>query len=379
MKNKHQKHSKLNKADYQTFARYDIAVCGLNCFKLKMFSQKIIKALKANYNLIFVDEVHQNEKNKTQFDLLTKNELAANFERNLQFNSYTNNINLNDYNLALLNGNHFSAKENILIIDENRIEKLLKKIKDIDKICAIILTDLSYELPEVLKDKIDENQAEVFVINEIEKIANYVGRKIESNKPIVKGLVLAGGKSSRMGKDKGEIPYYGKAHKYHLQELLNGYCKETFISYQSDYKAKKDEKVIVDAYLNMGAFGAILSAFKHDPNCAWLVLACDLPLIEKETIETLINKRGLNKIATAYKNEENDFPEPLLTLYEPSSYLHLLKFMALGYACPRKVLINSPIKLVKANNPNWYKNVNMKEEYEAVVKLLKEQLSEKND
>jgi len=129
----------------------------------------------------------------------------------------------------------------------------------------------------------------------------------------------------------------------------------------------------------MGAFGAILSAFKTDPNCAWLVLACDLPLIEKEAIATLIEKRALNKIATAYQNEENNFPEPLLTIYEPSSYLHLLKFMALGYACPRKVLINSQVQMVKATNPNWYKNVNLEEEYDAVVKMLKEQLSEKDD
>jgi len=205
LKNKHQKHSHLVKANFQTFARYEIAVSGLNCFKLKMFSGKIINALKEQYNLLFVDEMHKNNASHTRMDMLTKKEASASFKRSLLFNAYTNKTNLNDYNLALLNGNHFKAEENILIIEEKKIDKLLSKLNEIEYISAVILTDLSFELPDKIKDKIEENQAQVFVINEIEKIANFVGTSIENNKPIIKGLVLAGGKSTRMGKDKGEI------------------------------------------------------------------------------------------------------------------------------------------------------------------------------
>jgi len=60
----------------------------------------------------------------------------------------------------------------------------------------------------------------------------------------------------------------------------------------------------------------------------------------------------------------------LITIWEPKSYPALLSFLAQGYSCPRKVLINSEINLLKAPDPEALTNVNTPEELERVKRIL---------
>lgn len=47
---------------------------------------------------------------------------------------------------------------------------------------------------------------------------------------LLKGLVLAGGRSTRMGRSKANICWYGKEQQYHLADLMSGFCDEGFVS-----------------------------------------------------------------------------------------------------------------------------------------------------
>ncbi len=82
----------------------------------------------------------------------------------------------------------------------------------------------------------------------------------------------------------------------------------------------------------------------------------------------LTNRFSGARPATAFKSPVNDFPEPLITIWEPKSYQVLLQFLVQGYSCPRKALINSDIKLVEVKNPEALKNVNAPEDLEGVMK-----------
>jgi molybdopterin-guanine dinucleotide biosynthesis protein A len=83
-----------------------------------------------------------------------------------------------------------------------------------------------------------------------------------------------------------------------------------------------------------------------------------------------VNRRDLSSIATAYQSPQNEFPEPLVTIWEPRSYPVLLSFLAQGYSCPRKVLINSDVTLVEAVNPEVLTNVNTPEDFDRVKQKL---------
>ena len=125
-----------------------------------------------------------------------------------------------------------------------------------------------------------------------------------------------------------------------------------------------------DSFSGLGPFGAILSAFRKYPNHAWLVVACDLPLLDKRTLKFLTENRNTSNIATAFHSPVTNFPEPLITIWEPKSYPVLYQFLAQGYSCPRKVLINSAIHLLEIPDSQAIKNVNTPTEFEEVKNIL---------
>ncbi len=141
---------------------------------------------------------------------------------------------------------------------------------------------------------------------------------------------------------------------------------KTYYSVQTNNN-KDDE--IHDVFLNLGPFGGICSAFQKDPNSAWLVLATDLPFVDKNLVKLLLEKRNPAKVATAVIGKGKQFPEPLITIYEPKSYSILLQYLAQGYSCPRKMLINSDVEIVEVED-NLIRNINTPEEYNAAIKEL---------
>ena len=121
----------------------------------------------------------------------------------------------------------------------------------------------------------------------------------------------------------------------------------------------------------MGPFGGILSALRAQRDKAWLVVACDLPLLDKNSLEFLIRSRDAEKAATTYESPFDGLPEPLITIWEPKSYPLLLNFLGLGNTCPRKVLMNSDTLILKPNNPDALMNVNTPEEMTKAKEILK--------
>lgn len=191
--------------------------------------------------------------------------------------------------------------------------------------------------------------------------------------PQLNGLVLAGGKSLRMGNPKDKINWHGKEQRYYAADLLAPFCENVFISCRQDQLEHfdTDYNALTDTFLNMGPFGGILSALRAQRDKAWLVVACDLPLLDKNSLEFLIRSRDAEKAATTYESPFDGLPEPLITIWEPKSYPLLLNFLGLGNTCPRKVLMNSDTLILKPNNPDALMNVNTPEEMTKAKEILK--------
>ncbi len=175
-----------------------------------------------------------------------------------------------------------------------------------------------------------------------------------------------------MGQDKGQISYHGKPQREYTANLLEPFCKKVFISCREDQlgKIKSDYELLPDTFTGLGPYGAILSAFRAYPDHAWMVIACDLPLLNKETLQFLLNHRNSSKTATAFKSPLNEFPEPLITIWEPRAYPILFQFLSQGYSCPRKTLINSDISLLSVPDSKTLLNVNNKQDLEGVFDHL---------
>jgi len=190
------------------------------------------------------------------------------------------------------------------------------------------------------------------------------------------GLVLAGGKSSRMGSDKSTMEWHGKEQRYYMADLLGDLCDNVFISCRADQGGEIDSaySVIPDAYDIGGPLGGILSAFKAHPHAAWLVTACDMPLLNTETLQYLIEHRDINALATTFQSPFDSLPEPLITIWEPSCYENLLAISEEGYKCPRKALIRytEKVNILPAPDADALMNANTPEDAEKAKAMLQQ-------
>jgi molybdopterin-guanine dinucleotide biosynthesis protein A len=277
-----------------------------------------------------------------------------------------------DQDLVLVNGNHFVASRQILVIDPKK--DLMKKLDRITDVSMILLKDPGMPIPDFLKTHIKNfKEVPIYSYDDTEIIAKQIKAELNAKIPEIKGLVLAGGKSTRMHQDKGLINYHGLPQREYAAELISRFCSEVFISCQPEQTGSIGSKftALPDSFSGLGPFGGIVSAFRQDPNAAWLVVACDLPYLDKSTLDFLISRRNPSKIATSFWDSDHKFPEPLITIWEPKAYSELLYFLSLGHSCPRKVLINSDIELVDAPDIEALTNVNYPEEMKAVLDSVK--------
>ncbi len=187
------------------------------------------------------------------------------------------------------------------------------------------------------------------------------------------GLVLSGGKSRRMGKDKALIEYHGRPQQEILYDLVHQFCEQTFISLRKDQRKEVPAKynVIFDKNEYAGPLNGILSAHKKHPGAAWLVIACDLPLLDEKTLDLLISGRNPGKDATALATKASGLPEPLAAIWEPKGLNHVKEYLLNATSsCPRKFLLNTETQLIFPENDDVLANANSMQDFKRIKEIL---------
>lgn len=175
------------------------------------------------------------------------------------------------------------------------------------------------------------------------------------------GLVLAGGESRRMGRDKALLVRGGKSQLENTVALLAGAVDRVFVSARREQMEEPERSrfaTIVDRYEGIGPVAGILSAMDEHPHADWLVVACDLPNIDTETLAFLLANQSPDKPFAAFRSSYDELPEPLCALYTAGSDAIVRQFVAEGIVCPRKILIRSDTLLLEQPNPHALDNVN---------------------
>jgi molybdenum cofactor guanylyltransferase len=178
------------------------------------------------------------------------------------------------------------------------------------------------------------------------------------------GLVLAGGASRRMGQDKAALALHGRPQLHWAHELLLRHCTEVFVSIrasQQDDPVRRGLPAIVDGHDGAGPIAGIAAAQAARPECAWLVLACDLPFVDDDCITRLVAARD-GRPVVAYASSHDGLPEPLCAIYEPSSRAGVLAAIESGRNCPRKFILGSGVALLQQADPAALDNVNTPDE-----------------
>jgi molybdopterin-guanine dinucleotide biosynthesis protein A len=368
---KHQKHAKLKLRDNDNFAANEVSFVGTKCDVISRLVQQVSEKM-TSYKLAYLDASHnENIKIKSIETVTFHHKGTVNISFNSALNKFNQRIQFSQFDFVFINGNHYPGFKQILILDNSKKTSVLKRLDQLNNIQFVIkmTNDTEYFDFLITHNPQIENLL-CYHIDEIDKISKHIENLIKEKIAPIHGLVLAGGKSLRMGIDKGTLNFYGKNQRDIAFELLEKHHLKTFLSVREEQEISIKNK-ITDKYIGLGPFGAICSAFQENPDVAWLVIATDLPFVNDDVIQKLLQHRNPSKAATTIKGKNKQFPEPLITIWEPKSYTLLLNYLAQGYSCPRKVLINSDIEIVEVDD-HLIRNINTPEDFNTAYKEINE-------
>ena len=188
----------------------------------------------------------------------------------------------------------------------------------------------------------------------------------------LQGLVLAGGRSRRMGEDKGLIAYHGQPQVVWLSRLLLEFCASVLVSIgpgQQRSGGYASMETVVDRDPGRGPAGGLLSAWDIDPDAAWLLVAVDLPLLDRVTFGVLMEGRSTQHLATAFRHPDGPL-EPLCTIWEPTARPVLEHRLERGDASLRRLLEAGPVQELEPPMPPAIRSVDSPRDRNGVLRQL---------
>tara|TARA_B100001939_G_scaffold71955_1_gene60171 strand:- start:597 stop:1181 length:585 start_codon:yes stop_codon:yes gene_type:complete len=139
----------------------------------------------------------------------------------------------------------------------------------------------------------------------------------------ITGIILAGGKSSRMGTDKALFVLNGSTFLDHIIRALEPLVDEILIVSNDERHSKYNLKRVRDTIADAGPISGLHAGLTNSATENNLVMSCDIPLIETSMLEVLLqnNEDDIDVIQLADANRVH----PLIALYKKCSAEHLGK------------------------------------------------------
>ena len=187
--------------------------------------------------------------------------------------------------------------------------------------------------------------------------------------PPLYGLVLSGGHSRRMHSDKAALTYQGLPQLQRAAELLQSVCTKVFVSARNDQADALRQRwpLIIDQHDNIGPLAGIAAAQAAHPNVAWLIVACDMPWLTIQTLKQLCSARTTGYQAIAFNSAEDNQPEPLCSIWEPTAAAAVRSAITQGQHSPRRLLQALNTLQLRPHDPLTLRNINTPDDYQAAV------------
>ena len=181
-------------------------------------------------------------------------------------------------------------------------------------------------------------------------------------------IILAGGRSRRMGKDKSMLLINNKPMIEHILEQIRPYFSQVLISSNDQKKyAFLGADVIPDKVPDQGPLMGILSCLEvssHDLN---FVVACDVPVINHDFIRKMMREAQMYDGVIPVR--EKSKYEPLFGIYRKSMITPIRETLKTD---SRKIIdacSKCRIKYLEIDDAEWYRNLNTMEEYNKYITL----------
>jgi molybdenum cofactor guanylyltransferase len=183
----------------------------------------------------------------------------------------------------------------------------------------------------------------------------------------VSGIVLAGGKSSRMGTDKASLMYHGKTLIQNALDILSPFCTEILISSNGHEHDALGYAVVADEIPDIGTIGGIYSCLKQIHHDVCVTLPCDTPFVNTGLLLFLLD--NCDGYKATFPRSAEGLIEPLVALYTKNALSGIEEALTVGdYKVQNLVsrLHGNVIDIHSGLNfytPDLFRNVNTPDDY----------------
>jgi molybdopterin-guanine dinucleotide biosynthesis protein A len=178
----------------------------------------------------------------------------------------------------------------------------------------------------------------------------------------LRGVVVAGGRSTRFGRDKAALIVAGQSLLERAVATLSTVVSEVRIAVRADQMSdslRRRFTPLADIAEDIGPAAGILAAHRWCPDAAWLVLACDMPRVTPDMLALLVSHRDATGPATAFRTPADGMPEPLCAIYEPATLARFRRQVETGgNPSPRSWLVAEQAVLLDAPGADALKSIN---------------------
>lgn len=351
------------------FHPFEIAFSGYSGSGKTTLIEKLMKKLSKNYSVAFIkNDIHGFQMDKEGKDtyriyhagadsayISSPKERAYLSKKTLNYNIFKQELLL--YDIAIIEGYKDENIAKYLIFDYEKVKNIDFKLNKYKNLLGVIVNN-----EKKLKD------IRTFNRNDIDAIYDDVVTNINSRKPKLDALILVGGKSNRMGEDKGLINYNGEVQVDFLYNLLSPFVNQVFVSInptQKDIQSYNKYKVINDIIPEIGPIGGITTAFFNNKKNALLVIACDIPLVNENMINELIKNRNFLKSGTFFRSDYKF--EPLLGIYEPKAFQFLMNSIIDNRYGIKTAFKELELNIIDNHFASKFKNINTQKEKKDLI------------
>jgi molybdopterin-guanine dinucleotide biosynthesis protein A len=183
----------------------------------------------------------------------------------------------------------------------------------------------------------------------------------------VTGIILAGGKSSRMGSDKGLMIVNGKPMvEYIIEELQSLDIPVIIVANNPEYE-KFGIPVFTDSIKNKGPMAGIYTGLLHSSTESNVVLSCDIPKVSAKLIKKLVSNANQSDISIL---KHGNTLHPLIGIYKRSTLRGLKRKLDSDQLKMKQFCIDMGCSFIEINDdnnefdPGIFFNVNTREQLE---------------
>ncbi len=196
----------------------------------------------------------------------------------------------------------------------------------------------------------------------------------------LQGVILMGGRSSRMGQDKSQLAVSSSILQYNNLSAATQHAKEprtlaelahSKLKYCVDnvhFSINKNQaklglaNTILDEYEGEGPLSGIISSLKATKSPI-VVLGVDMPLVTIQSINNLIQQRNWDLLTTTFYHTQSNTWEPMLSIWEYETLPCLENYFDNGGRSIQKFLNQFGNQRVPIPNSEEFTNINTLEEY----------------